>query len=66
MTIPSDLIDARGIAARYGIERSAADRIMQTLPKYRMPGVRRVWVSLADVEAAWEIERPIPPRRRTA
>lgn len=62
MTVPRDLVDARGIAARYGVERSTAERIMRTLTIYRVPGVRRAYVSAADAEAAWRAELPIVNR----
>ncbi len=56
MSVPRDLVDARGIAARYGVERSTAERIMRTLTVYRVPGVRRAYVSARDVEQAWHDE----------
>lgn len=40
MSVPSDLVDARAIAQRYGIERSTAERVMRTLTTYRVPGHR--------------------------
>ena len=31
MSVPSDLVDARRVAERFGIERTTAERIMRTL-----------------------------------
>lgn len=45
MSVPSDLADARRVAERFGIERTTAERIMRTLTVYRVPGVRRAYVS---------------------
>ena len=63
MSVPGDLVDARGIAQRYGIERSTAERIMRKLTVYRVPGARRAYVSAQDVEQAWRAEAPIDEAR---
>lgn len=63
MTAPrGELVDARGIAERYGIPRSTAERFMRNLTVYRQPGVRRSFVLVADLEAAWVAEPPIVNR----
>ena len=45
-----NLLDCARLAHELGITRSAAERIMQKLPKVRDEDVRKVYVKRADVQ----------------
>jgi hypothetical protein len=50
VTLP-ELLDCRGLQRELGITRAAAERIMRHVPKVLVPGLRKVYVKRADVEA---------------
>lgn len=45
------LYDCARIARELGISRSAAEAIMRKVPKQEVPGLRKVYVRGADIQA---------------
>jgi hypothetical protein len=50
MSLP-ELLDCRRLQTELGISRAAAERIMRHVRKVHVPGLRKVYVTRADVEA---------------
>lgn len=52
MTEPlTALIDCAGIVREMNVKRGSAERMMRDLPKVQVPGLKKVWVRRADVQA---------------
>ena len=49
-----ELLDAKRLQAELGVTRAAAERVMQSLPIVKLPGLRKVFVRRPDVERLLE------------
>ncbi len=45
-----ELLDSKRLQAELGVTRAAAEKVMQSLPIVRLPGLRKVFVRRPDVE----------------
>lgn len=46
-----ELVDAKRLREELGVTRAVADKLMRALPVVTFPGVRKVYVRRADVDA---------------
>jgi hypothetical protein len=49
-----ELLDAKHLGAELGVTRAAAEKVMQSLPIVKLPGLRKVFVRRLDVERLLE------------
>ena len=49
-----ELLDAKRLQAELGVTRAAAEKVMQSLPIVKLPGLRKVFVRRPDVERLLE------------
>jgi hypothetical protein len=50
VTLP-ELLDCKALQRETGLSRAAAEKLMRQVPKVQIPGLRKVYVTRADVEA---------------